>query len=111
MEVTDVRGINIQKGVHVRYTGTGSTGEVMDYKSDNSGSWVLMDTTDLWYRSDAVEVINENEYSKIKNHIVFKQEQGNEEVNEKENIKAKVKKAKGGLEDVDMSNELCDGGG
>ena len=33
------------------------------------------------------------------------------EVNDKEMVKGKIKRSKGNFEDVDMSNELCDGGG
>ena len=46
----------------------------------------------------------------MKHNTVFKSEK-NQEVSEKDNIHAKVKKSKGNFEDVDMSNELCDGGG
>ncbi len=111
MEVEDVRGKPIQKGVHVRYTGTGSAGEAVDFKSDDTGTWVLLDTTDLWYKTKFVEVIGESEYNKMKNHTIFKSEVKQEEVNDKELVKGKIKRSKGTFEDVDMSNELCDGGG
>jgi hypothetical protein len=110
MKIEDIRGKPIEKGFHVRYTGTGSAGEAVDFKTDDEGTWILLDTTDLWYKTDSVEVIGETEYSKMKHHTVFKSEE-NKEVNEKENVHAKVKKSKGKFEDVDMSNELCDGGG
>ena len=109
MDIEDVRGKPIQKGVHVRYTGTGSAGEAVDFKTDDQGSWVLLDTTDLWYKTSSLEVIGETEYNKMKNHTIFKSEK--KEDNSKENIKEKVKKSKNKLDDVDMSNELCDGGG
>jgi hypothetical protein len=111
VEVEDVRGKPIQKGVHVRYTGTGSAGEAVDFKSDDTGTWVLLDTTDLWYKTKFVEVIGESEYNKMKNHTIFKSEVKQEEVNDKELVKGKIKRSKGTFEDVDMSNELCDGGG
>lgn len=103
----DVRGIPIAKGNHVRYTGTGSTGEVTNLRSDDEGSWVLLDTTELWYKTDSLEVIREEDYLKIKNHTIFK----SEKVNEKEDVKDKVQRSKTKFENVDMSNELCDGGG
>lgn len=104
----DVRGIPINKGNHVRYTGTGSTGEVTDLKSDDEGSWVLLDTTELWYKTDALEVIKEEDYLKIKNHTIFKSE--NQDKKEEE-VKGKIQRSKTKFENVDMSNELCDGGG
>jgi len=51
MEVADTTGKTILKGSHVRYTGTGSAGEVLDVKSDDEGTWAKIDTTDLWYNS------------------------------------------------------------
>lgn len=109
MEVKDVRGMPIHKGVHVRYTGTGSAGEALDFKSDDEGKWVLLDTTELWYNTDFLEVIDENEYEKIKNKTTLKGRMEQKELEGKEKID-KIK-SKGKLEDVDMSNELCDGGG
>lgn len=103
----DVRGIPITKGNHVRYTGTGSTGEVTDLRSDDEGSWVLLDTTELWYKTDSLEVIKEEDYLKIKNHTIFK----SAKVNENEDVKDKVQRSKTKFENVDMSHELCDGGG
>lgn len=110
LEVEDVRGIPIHKGVHVRYTGTGSAGEAVDFKSEDNINWVLLDTTDLWYRSDFLEVMEETEFEKIKNNTTLKSRMKQKELEGKEKID-KIKKSKGKLEDVDMSNELCDGGG
>jgi hypothetical protein len=112
MEFEDVRGKPIQKGIHVRYTGTGSAGEAVDFKSDNTGKWVLLDTTELWYKTEFIEVIGESEYNKIKNHTIFKtQGKEEEDIDEKEKVKGKIERSKGKFDDVDMSNELCDGGG
>jgi len=111
LEVEDIRGKSIQKGIHVRYTGTGSTGEAVDFKTNDEGTWVLLDTTDLWYKTKFVEVMSESEYNKMKNHTIFKSEAKTEEADDKEMVKGKIKRSKGNFEDVDMSNELCDGGG
>lgn len=103
MEAADALGKHILKGSHVRYTGTGSTGEVLDIKTDEEGTWAKMDATDLWYKSEFLELIDQKEYERIKRKE--KQLKGKEE---------KVKKAvrlKKELQDVDMSSELCDGGG
>ena len=109
MDIEDVRGKPIQKGFHVRYTGTGSAGEAVDFKTDDQGTWVLLDTTDLWYKTNSIEVIGETEYNKMKDHTIFKSEKVDD--NSKENVRDKIKKSKSKFEDVDMSNELCDGGG
>jgi hypothetical protein len=111
MAVEDVRGKPIDKGVHVRYTGTGSAGEAVDFRTDDQGTWVLLDTTDLWYKTKFLEVIGETEYNKMKNHTIFKSENAQKDANSEESVKEKINKAKSKFEDVDMSNELCDGGG
>ncbi|AXV37041.1 MAG: hypothetical protein CIT01_01875 [Methanobacterium sp. BRmetb2] len=97
MEITDARGKPISKGSHVIYSGTGTIGEVFDVKIEEKGSWAKMEN-DLWYNSEYLEVLDKIEKSKTK------------KVKE-EDIKSKIDKMKQNLEDVDMSSELCDGGG
>jgi hypothetical protein len=111
MDFEDVRGKPIRKGVHVRYTGTGSAGEAVDFKSDDEGTWVLLDTTDLWYKTKFLEVMGESEYNKLKNHTIFKTEEKQADIKDKEKVSGIIKKSKSKFDDVDMSNELCDGGG
>lgn len=106
MEVADARGKNILIGSHVRYTGTGSAGEVLDIKTDEEGSWARIDTTDLWYNSMFLELINPHEYERIKRRA--KQRTGLSDKEEKIKKAVNLKKK---LEDIDMSSELCDGGG
>jgi hypothetical protein len=108
MEVSDARGKNIMKGSHVRYTGTGSAGEVLDVKSNGEGSWARIDTTDLWYNSQYLEVIEKQQFEKIK--LKKTQETTESSADEKERAK-KVSLQKKIGEGVDMSSELCDGGG
>jgi hypothetical protein len=110
MEVADARGKIIFKGAHVRYTGTGSAGEVTDIKSDDDGSWAKIDTTDLWYKSQFIELIDEDQYKRLKVKEVPEIE---EDVDEREKVNGKVKKSRKEKigEGVDMSSELCDGGG
>ncbi len=105
MEVADARGKNILKGSHVRYTGTGSAGEVLDIKTDTEGTWAKIDTTDLWYNSEFLELINLHEYERIKGRGKQTKDR-----TKKDNVKKAVSLKKK-LEDVDMSSELCDGGG
>jgi hypothetical protein len=103
---------NILKGAHVRYKGTGSAGEVLDLRSDDEGLWAKVDTTDLWYNTRYLEVLNEEEYQKLKSREVRRRvSKINEEVDGKHATKKKVDNLKKQLEDVDMSSELCDGGG
>jgi len=112
MEVADATGKTILKGSHVRYTGTGSAGEVLDVKSDDEGSWAKIDTTDLWYNSEYLELINQRDYERIKlRGKPFKESVEEEETSKARKDVEKAVKLKKKLEDVDMSNELCDGGG
>ena len=48
-------------GVHVRYSGTGSAGEVLALRSDDDGIWAKVDTTQLWYNSRYLELLDEKE--------------------------------------------------
>ncbi|HOI71357.1 MAG TPA: DUF2098 domain-containing protein [Methanobacterium sp.] len=114
MEV-HAQGKSIIKGSHVRYTGTGSAGEVLDIKSDDEGTWAKIDTTDLWYNSEFLEPINPREYERLKlrnqrRKEVSAKDDEQETTKSKDDI-AKAVNSKKKLEDVDMSNELCDGGG
>ena len=99
-------------GVHVRYSGTGSAGEVLALRSDDDGIWAKVDTTQLWYNSRYLELLDEKEYRKIKDRESKKKSNKfNEDADEKEVIKKKVDSVKNDLDGVDMSTELCDGGG
>jgi hypothetical protein len=110
LQVIDVRGKPILKGFQVRYAGTGSAGEAVDFKSDDKGTWVLVNTTNLWYNSESLEVMGESEHEKLNKQSNY-QIKEKQDVDEKEDIKGRIKRSKGKFEDVDMSNELCDGGG
>ncbi|MGC9516772.1 MAG: DUF2098 domain-containing protein [Methanomicrobiales archaeon] len=96
MAVTDVRGKNISVGSYVRYSGTGTIGQVSELKSEEEESWAKMGN-DLWYNSDYLEVVDKVEKKTKKS--------------KEEDIKAKIDKMKENFEDIDMSSELCDGGG
>ncbi|HMK53875.1 MAG TPA: DUF2098 domain-containing protein [Methanobacteriaceae archaeon] len=113
MQITDSRGKNIIKGVHVRYTGTGTAGEVLDIREDPEGKWARMDSTDLWYNARFLEVLKPEEYQKVKHRETLKERMGKVDETEKEEVARKTVEnmKKKVAEDVDMSNELCDGGG
>lgn len=112
METVISKGKEISIGAHVRYSGTGSAGEVLDIRSDEEGVWAKVDTTQLWYNSRYLELMDEDEYRKLESRNSLKKARKlNEEEDEKEVTRKKVERIKQNLEDVDMSGELCDGGG
>jgi hypothetical protein len=112
-EVKPLEAANsILKGTHVRYKGTGSAGEVLDLRSDDEGIWAKVDTTDLWYNTRYLELLDEEEYLKLKSREERRRvSKFDEEADQKQVSKKKVDSLKKQLEDADMSNELCDGGG
>ena len=99
MEVSDSCGKPIIKGSYVIYNGTGTIGKVADIKTENESTWAKIEDTDLWYKSNylqAIEKIEKNGPGK----------------DSREDIKEKLKNRKKLVgEDIDMSSELCDGGG
>jgi len=98
MESLDSCGKPIEKGAYVLYTKTGTIGKVTDIKTENEEAWAKIDSTNLWYNSQFIQAIDKKEEGKIESR--------------KEDAMDRVKKIKKGtLEDVDMSTELCDGGG
>ena len=112
VEAANKQNKEIFIGSHVRYSGTGSAGEVLGLKSDENGIWVKVDTTQLWYNSRYLELMDEEEYSRLKKReSKRKSKASRDETDEKESTKKKVDKLKQNLEDIDMSSELCDGGG
>lgn len=101
MESIDACGKSIEKGSYVIYNGTGTIGKVIDVKSEDSGSWVKVDSTELWYNSKYIQAIDKAEEKGLE-----------DQKRRKEDLKEKIKKRQKLVgEDVDMSTELCDGGG
>jgi hypothetical protein len=112
VETANNRDKEIIIGAHVRYSATGSTGEVLDVRSDDEGVWAKVDSTELWYNSRYLDLLDENEYFKLKSRKSKKKSNKfNEDGDDKEITKKKVDSIKKNLDDVDMSSELCDGGG
>jgi hypothetical protein len=102
----------IMVGAHVRYSGTGSAGEVLDIRTDDEGVWAKVDTTKLWYNTRYLELLDKEEYLKLLSRKARnKSKKLDEDGDEKEVSKKKVERLKQDLEDVNMSSELCDGGG
>lgn len=94
----DSCGKPITKGSYVVYTGTGTIGKVVDIKTENEGIWAKIDSTDLWYKNKYLQAIDKIEERELKG--------------KSKDIKEKLKERKKLVgDDVDMSSELCDGGG
>ncbi|RBQ24472.1 hypothetical protein ALNOE001_01190 [Candidatus Methanobinarius endosymbioticus] len=62
MEIKDAREKTIEIGSYIRYTGTGTTGKVVDLKTDeDEDQWVKIDDPNLWYLNEVVELIDEKD--------------------------------------------------
>jgi hypothetical protein len=98
MEVTDVCGKSIAKGSYVIYQGTGTMGKVEAIKTVDNDVWVKIGSTNLWYKINTLQMIDKGDEKLTKVS--------------KEGLKEKIRRIKKTVgEDIDMSSELCDGGG
>lgn len=98
MEVVDACGNSIMEGLYVLYGGTGTIGRVSEVKTMDNDTWAKIDTTNLWYKSNTLQIVD-------KADVKLKEAS-------KEDLREKIKKMKKLVdEDVDISSELCDGGG
>ena len=69
MTFTDKRGNKIELGSYIIYANTGTIGEVLDMKTDDDGSWVLIqvdELTRLWYNTQYIELTDKKYSRKIK---------------------------------------------
>ena len=100
--VLDARDIEIPVESYVRYGDTGTIGKVLDVKTQDGVGWVLIDKTELWYRSNLVELLDEKD---IKKSDFYNRENDNEvDVDE---LKEKAMK----FEDMELSSHVAEGGG
>lgn len=63
--ITDKLGNEINKGSYIIYANTGTIGEVLDMKTDEDGSWVLIqvdELTKLWYNTQFIEITDKKYY-------------------------------------------------
>lgn len=97
--VVDARDIEIPLDSHVRYVDTGTVGKVLDLKTEDDMGWVKLDKTELWYRSNLVEVLDEKDIKKS-----FWGE--NKEVNIED-----IKESAINFEEMEISQDACNGGG
>ena len=52
----DANGAPISIGSNVRYINTDTIGEIIDITTDDEGTWALIDTTQLYYRVDTLQI-------------------------------------------------------
>ncbi|MGZ7160281.1 MAG: DUF2098 family protein [Methanobacterium sp.] len=57
MKVTDFNGIEISRGIRVKYIGTHTIGKVEKIIKSEGLTWIKLDSNGLLYRSDYIEVI------------------------------------------------------
>ncbi|MGM0770905.1 MAG: DUF2098 domain-containing protein [Halobacteriota archaeon] len=69
----DINGAPINIGSNVRYINTDTIGEIIEIKTDDDGTWALLDTTQLYYREDTLQ-ITDRKASKGKEHIASRED-------------------------------------
>ncbi|WP_405265564.1 DUF2098 domain-containing protein [Methanobrevibacter sp.] len=100
--VFDARGLEIALDSYVRYVDTGTIGKVVDLKTQDGMEWVKLDKTELWYRSNLVELLDEKD---IKKSTLY-DDRDNQDID----VEAMKEKATA-LEDMQMDSSVAEGGG
>ena len=100
--VFDARGLDIALDSYVRYVDTGTIGKVLDLKTENGIDWVKIDKTELWYRSNLVELLDDKD---IKKSTLY-----DDRDNQDLDVEAMKEKASA-LEDMQMDSSVAEGGG
>lgn len=96
---SDARDKEISIDDHVRYLDTGTIGKVLDIKTEDEIDWVLIDKTNLWYKSKLVEVLDEKD-------VKVKFTPTGRELDVEE-LKEKVSE----MENMEMDSSVAEGGG
>ncbi|RAP52569.1 MAG: hypothetical protein BZ138_02715 [Methanosphaera sp. rholeuAM270] len=102
MSVTDKIGNELEIGSYINYTNVGTIGEILDIKTDENGSWVLIavdELTKLWYNTEYVELTDKKYVKTVSND----KDGGELSV---EDIKDKIKASVSG----EMSGDAVGGG-
>lgn len=102
MSVKDKKGNEIEIGSYIIYTSVGTIGEVLDIKTEENESWVLIavdELTKLWYNTEFVE-LTDKKYVKIN-----EDKKGDVELSVEE-IKSQLERSVSG----DMSGDAVGGG-
>ncbi len=97
----DARDKLISVDDHVRYVDTGTVGKVIDIKSEDEIDWVKIDKTNLWYKADLVELLDEKDIN-----VEFTPRNLDDDV-DIEAIKEKASE----LENMQMDSSVAEGGG
>ncbi len=100
--VLDARDIEIPLNSYVRYVNTGTIGKVVDERKKDGAEWVKLEKTNMWYRADLVELLDEKDIKK--STYYDKENDGEVDV---EAMKEKVSK----FEDMEMDSSVAEGGG
>lgn len=98
----DARDVEIHINSHVRYVDTGTIGKVIDEKVVNDIEWVKIDKTNMWYRANLVELLDEKDIKT--SHYYDKEDDGDIDV---ETMKEKAM----AFEDMDSISGGAEGGG
>lgn len=61
MEILDVNGKQISSGLRVKYIRTHTIGKVTNISIKGDIAWIKLDSNGLYYRSDYIEIIEDNE--------------------------------------------------
>ncbi len=61
----DSNGSPLHVGTSVVYSATGTKGTVTELMSDEEGIWALVDKTNLYYKTEALTIINRSEEKEI----------------------------------------------
>lgn len=59
LQVFDIRGKEIKVGDYVKYINTGTIGEITELMEDEEGVWAFLDSTELYYKIDFLELTDE----------------------------------------------------
>ncbi|MDV0445930.1 hypothetical protein MmiAt1_15340 [Methanimicrococcus sp. At1] len=59
LKVFDIRGREMKVGDYVKYINTGTIGEITEIMEDDEGIWALLDSTDLYYKIELLELTDE----------------------------------------------------
>ncbi|HLB71251.1 MAG TPA: DUF2098 family protein [Candidatus Methanoperedens sp.] len=80
----DSEGNPLLVGKPVLYPATGTRGYVLEIMSDEEGTWVLIDKTNLFYKPEVLRVVKEIEEKEIGEKMFTREEVGERLEKEKE---------------------------
>lgn len=59
LKVFDIRGREMKVGDYVKYINTGTIGEITEIMEDDEGVWAFLDSTELYYKIELLELTDE----------------------------------------------------